>query len=254
MKALTRTFLVTALLAAGGSARAATIELFDWAFNVDGITVDSLTLSGFSGYYTPAAGDLAALAATFDLSGFDFSTDPGTGGGGLGGGLGTISISLAGAGSHFVGAFFDHEITEAGNTFFNEDSAAVGAPAAGQSWELDDPFLGDIFFNLLDSADVVPGSALDNMNQAPTGADVAMAMGFEFVLATGEQAVIDLVISGITPSSGFYLSHTDPDSLMTLYLSGTLDIRAIVTPEPGTVLLLGLALAGVGAARQRRVF
>src|SRR5688572_28622601 len=112
----------------------AEVNLFEFALNVDG-TVSNPT----QGDPTPAA---------VDLSGFDGST-----------GLGSITFSLTGAGSHYFGAFLDHEIDEPINTFFNELGAVSGAPQAGQSWEIDEPGFGaipgDIFDNFL-------GGTLDN--------------------------------------------------------------------------------------------
>ena len=39
-----------------------------------------------------------------------------------------------------------------------------------------------------------------------------MAMGWNFTLAAGEQALITLALGNTMPGSGFYLAQTDPDS------------------------------------------
>jgi hypothetical protein len=198
------------------STQAATIGLFDYGFNIDGAT--GTTLSGV------------------DLSGFDTIT-----------GLGNIGVTITGVGTHSFDAFFDHEIDEATNTFFNEYGAVSGVAAAGQSWEIDEPgyLFGDIYDNFL-------LSTLDNTNAIPMALpdDVSMAMGWDFVLNVGETALIDLVLSNTDPGTGFYLTHTDPDSNASVYLSSSLRITA--APEPSVVLLFGLGLMGIGVSRRLR--
>lgn len=168
-----------------------------------------------------------------DASSFDFVT-----------GLGTVAITLGGTGSHFIGAFFDHEIDQHTNTFFNEFGAVSGIPAAGQSWELDDPMFGDIFAHL-------GTGALDNTNAVPAGVgnDVSMALGWDFTLAAGETAVVHFRVSDSAVPVGFFLTQTDPDSPATLYFSSTLTIQGGSTsiPEPGTWVLMGSGLLGLVA-------
>ena len=183
--------------------------------------------------------DLNSGGGGTNLSGFDTST-----------GLGTIVVTVAAAGNHSVLAFFDHEIDEATNTFFNEYGEAVGAPAAGQSWEIDEPgyVYGDIYANFL-------AGALDNANGVPASApdDVSMALGWTFSLAADETAYIIFRVSEIAPSSGFFLIQTDPDSPAAIYLSSNLDIRGGggQIPEPASMILLALGLLGVIALKKR---
>jgi hypothetical protein len=148
--------------------------------------------------------------------------------------LGTVQLTINDPGNHFVGLFVDYEIDEATNTFFNEHGALSGGPNFQQSWEIDDPWNGDIFWNFKDSNYVV-GSQLDNFNAVPAGMenDVSMALGWDFVLAAGETATIAFLISETMPESGFYLSHTDPDSAASIYFSSTK-----VVPIPSSLLLL----------------
>ena len=214
MRRFTVTSLAVMLLALSASGVRAAPVLFDFALNLDGVLT------------TP--GD--PLPAAVDASSFDFAT-----------GLGAMSITFApgAAGDYFVGAFFDHEIDETVNTFFNEFGAVSGTAAAGQSWEIDEPgfAFGDIFTHFL-------AGALDHTNGVPAGLDddVSLAMGFDVSLAADEFAVIDFLVSETTPS-GFFLSHTDPDSDVTFYLSGTvLSGKGQALPEPGTVVLLGSGL------------
>jgi hypothetical protein len=176
-------------------------------------------------------------------------------------GLGTINLSVTGVGSHFLGLFVDHEVTEDLNTFFNEYGTAIGAPAAGQSWEIDEPGfdllrvpLGDIYDNFVDSDDLT-GSALDGTNGVPFGSedDVSMALGWDVTLAAGETAVASFTLSRAQPTGGFYLSHTDPDSQTTIYFSSTQTIRGggSNVPDGGwTLAMLGASVTLMGAARR----
>lgn len=197
------------------------------------------TLANLNGAIV-APGDPLPLGFAMDVSGFDFAT-----------GLGTMSIrfSPGAAGSYYIAGFFDHEIDEAGNTFFNEAGWAIGTPQAGQSWEVDEPgyAFGDIYDNLL--AGTLDDQVFDGFVDLVD--DVAMAMGWDFTLASDlEFAIVDFILSDTAPTSGFYLVHQDPDSQYNLYFSSTLDIGAI--PEPGTLLLLGGGFAGLILLRRLR--
>ena len=128
------------------SAQAGPVQLFDYVCNIDGASA--------------GLGD--ALPANMDDSAFD---DVDTG-------LGQIDITVTGAGAHTVICWFDHEIDQSTNTYFNE-AAATGdngtGMGMGQTWEIDEPELfGDILDNVLDST-VALGSLLDGMNAVPAG-------------------------------------------------------------------------------------
>ena len=141
----------------------------------------------------------------------------------LASGLGTISININAAGPHSASAFVDHEIDQSQNTFFNEFGAAVGSPAPGQSWEIDEPGyrFGKLFTNF------VSGN-LHNANRVPSSApdDVAMALAWSFVLTSNQTALIEMTVSESVPTTGFYLSQTDPASSRTIYFSSTLRFRS----------------------------
>lgn len=205
---------------------AVNIDLVEYAFNINGVTTNG------------------AAPAGVNLGSFDTVT-----------GLGTVRVTQGGAGSHFVGLFVDHEFDEPVNTLFNENATVTGTAASGQSWEIDEPtgifgIAGDIYDHLLDST--AAASALDNSNAIPAPAveDVSMAMGWNFMLAAGEVGVILFEISELMPTSGFYLTHFDPDSNASIYLSSTLRISHVQMPEP---MSLALMLAGLAVMARRRV-
>ena len=167
-------------------------------------------------------------------------------------GLGVINITMAGAGAHSFGAFFDHEIDEAINSFFNETGAATGVAVAGQSWEIDEPGFvnGDIFVNFQDTVlDNSIGTSVFGDTVFPN--DVSIAMGWDFSLAVGDTAFIELVLGELAPTSGFFLSHSDPASNTTIYLSSTLTVTPI--PVPAALWLFGSGLLGlIGIARRKK--
>jgi hypothetical protein len=202
----------------------AALVLFDWGINSD------------STIYTP--GDV--LPGSVNTGGFDFST-----------GLGTITASFSASGSHYFSLFGDHEIDEAINTFFNEFGSATGAPAAGQSWEIDEPgfVFGDIYNNFT-------AGSLDNANGVPAGTpdDVSMALAWDFILGADETGVITMQVGQTPPTGGFYLTQTDPDSQASIYFSSRLTIRPDdgTIPDGGSTLAcLSLALAGLAGLRRK---
>ena len=214
--------LALLFLAFGVSGASATALLYDWAFYVDGTTYEDLL------------GDTMPTSGSLDSEG-----------------LGTLTWTTSSAGTHNFIGFFDHEIDEAINTFFNEYGDTVNTPDVVQSWEIDEPgyVFGDIYANLL-------AGSLDNTNGVPqpTPDDVSWAMGWDFSLVAGETATISLILSGTAPSSGFYLTQTDPDSNETIYYSSSLETVPSSIPDAATVFLLGSAgLVGALGLRRRRV-
>ena len=225
------TLPVLALLLIAWSPAQADVSLFDWGFSDDGTTYCKRAIDGCDNTNT--------LPAGMDASGFDFST-----------GLGSLSMTITGVGPHSMIAYFDHEIDEAINTFFNELGSTSGAAAAGQSWEIDEPGffepVGDIFDNFV-------AGMLDNTVGFPEDPnDVAMAMGFDFDLLEDETALVEFFLSTEAPDVDFYLAQTDPDSQLTIYFWGELTIRGPGgdVPEPGTLGLLGLGLLGLVGTRR----
>jgi hypothetical protein len=207
--------------------QAAIIGLFEGAINIDG------TVSN------PIAQPPDPVPPEVDLSAFDTGT-----------GLGTITVTIAGLGPHNVHLFVDHEIDEYINTYFNENGLASGTPAAGQSWEIDEPgwVYGDIYVNF-------ENGTLDNSNALPDPLrdDVSMAMGWDFDLGPLDlYARIHFHLSDTEPTASFYLEQRDPDSQASVYFWSDSTIAAI--PEPSTFIiwsLLGALGLTIGWWRRR---
>lgn len=232
-KILKSSIIAAALLGCGATGAMAGVivgnpPLYDWAFNIDGtVTTDAIDNYSLAGM--PVSGALDAVTN-----------------------LGTLTWSTNGAGDHSFLAFFDYEIDETDNSYFNESGSAQGTPSTGQTWEIDEPgfVFGDIYTNL-------HNNTLDNSNAVPAGSedDVSMAMGWDFTLAAGDMATITLTLTDLMPpSSVFYLAQFDPDSQKSIYFTGKLVIKSgnPVVPEPATMLLMGTGLAALFGARRKR--
>lgn len=166
----------------------------------------------------------------------------------------TYTIERTGAsvgGVQFL-SYVDPQIDDLFNGFFNESAMTSGTLAAGQSFEIDEPFFsGDIFDNVmagtLDSTNVFEGSdALD---------DVSMALSFDLgPLGTGDSATIEIMLSEDGDGIGSWLmTQTDADigSTDTLSYSGraTVDVLEELLTEPAgsSVSLDAEAEAGMGS-------
>jgi len=208
---------------AGGFATHATTTLREYAFNIDGTITDT---------FNPPGGLTAVPGVTYG------TFDPDTG-------LGSLLISVAGAGAHDIRIFFEHDLDP---IIDDETGSAVGAPRAGQSWEIDEPgyanngYAGNIWDNF-------SAGSLDNaVNSGGTGApnsldDMAMALGWSFV----DAGDLWITLSETAPASGFYLRQDDALG-GTLFLSGVLS----TIPEASTWGAGGALLSLVAAGWYRR--
>ncbi len=223
------------MLAATFSANAQT-TLSEVIFNEDGTPTDEhpntsspisapgVTVSGFGNSGVPSAGPPYYLS-----------------------GLGTLQYTVTGAGPHDFISFLDDEADYANG--FAHDYGFVG-DLAGQpsylSYEIGNP--GPVGNNAYNSG--VGDDELANGNDTPLGdTDISFALGFDFTLAAGQTATIDLSLSSTVPSSGFYLGQTNvfDNGADAVYYSGLLSITspsAPGVPDNGATwifMLLGLA-------------
>jgi hypothetical protein len=248
---------VLLLLGANGAWCDPLPTFFEGIFNEDGTLHDSL--------FSTWPGD---LPANYDLSGYDLTT-----------GLGEIAVVVRGTGSHSLLAFIDLELGVTGdpaNPFspLNDElgyAVNTGLLPAGLSWQIGDPLDPDLS---AEPPAVVPtsGYLYENFawnalsNEVQSGDipdDIAIALGWNFILAPGEKATILFRVAMTAPTSGFYLQQTQPAGSIgelnwpehSAYFSTSVAIERedIVIPEPGTGLLLlaGLGLLAASRARQR---
>lgn len=158
------------------------------------------------------------------------------------------------AGITFV-SFFDAEIDESLNTFFNEYAETEGALAPGRGYEVDEPgfAFGDIFSN-------ARAASLDGTNAVPIGApeDVSMALSFAIgPLNPGQTARFEILLSEDGDALGGFAIHqhdVDARSSTVITYSGAASLVSepgpvSPVPEPGAALVFAAGLAIVASRR-----
>ena len=231
--------LVLIFGASGGifPAAAADVALYDMAFYVDGIFYESRSASPSTDPTT------MTLPANLNVSGFNLTT-----------GLGTLVWTTSTPGYHKFLSFFDHEIDEAINSFFNETGKTLGSlqvpPPSPLFWQIDEPgyTVGDIyneFKNATYENENMFGATILGQE------DVSMGIGRDFTLDNNQRAIFTLVLGTTPPPLGVNaLWQYDPESDASVFLSESYEVRnTSVTPIPGTLILMVSGLAGLTALR-----
>jgi hypothetical protein len=167
-----------------------------------------------------------------------------------------FSYTISTPGTYFLGVYLDFDIDSPDpdqNGFYNEQGWATNFPASGQSWEIDEPgyAFGDLWVNF--KAGNLDNKLWDGVLDSNYQDDVAMALGWDFTLTSGQKAVINYFVSDTKPNSGFYLTQFDPDSDAGIYFSSSLKIENTSTvPEPSLMIMSFLGLGAVGLASRFR--
>jgi hypothetical protein len=226
----------------------AVASLQDWCFNVNGVNVATNACN-----QSPQA----PLPGNVDGTNFDFTlgaTDPNYPTTAASNNLGSVSVSLGAGMSQYVLAYMDYDLNynAVGGGSYQDYGVAVGTPGAGVTWELDDPNASNIFNDFA-------GNNLQNTNNVGTYSgpstpccDVSWALGVN--LNVTSSAIVTFTVSTTAPVSGFYLQQTNGlDPSQSIYLSESVQYNQSATPEPATLALFAIGLAGVVLSRKRNV-
>jgi hypothetical protein len=247
MKRFFAPLAVAAALAAipQGASAGTVASLQDWCFNVNGVNVTTNACN-----QSPQA----PLPANVNGTNFDFtlgSTDPNYPTTSASNNLGSVAVTLGAGVSQYVLAYMDYDLNYNSSGSYQDYGTPVGAPGAGVTWELDDPNASNIFNDFA-------GNNLQNTNNVGTYSgpntpccDVSWALGAGGLNVTSS-AIVTFTVSTTAPASGFYLQQTNgQDTSQNIYLSESVQYNQSATPEPATMALFAIGLAGVLLARKR---
>lgn len=234
-------FLLVLLLALAPVAPCDPVQ-YQWIFNENGIFYDSL-------YATSPDDALGTnvLGSNYIDNRNEF-------------GLGTVEVLISKVGAGYMLGFFDFEFNDGGSPLDDEFGYVSGSPAADLSWEIGDPFEGNIYWNFQDDT-LANGNDADAVN----GDDIAVALGWRFNVPADQFAKVIFLISTVAPESGFYLRHQQPwyegnpptangYPEKNLYFSTTLTYipRDVIIPEPGSWVLFVAGFSLLAGWRLRR--
>jgi MYXO-CTERM domain-containing protein len=267
--------ILCAILGVLGMAPSMFADVVDYLLNVNGtLYCDqgsgvSAACAGSGGPSTNSGLTAAGATGTLDTS--------------LGGtGLGTVNLTFdpGAAGSYNVGLWLFENLIPVSS--YDEYGATGGALGAGQSWQIDTP---DYYYSAFDPNTSATGTiianteanTLSNTNDVPGGQDsitgcsspaancndyTSLSLAQNFSLTADQEEVLTFTMSTTAPTSGFYLSQSDPGevtgSAVTYYYSETANTVCSANcgvsgvPEPSSWIPL-LAFAGllVFAVRRR---
>jgi hypothetical protein len=162
-------------------------------------------------------------------------------------------LTFSGEGNHSIKSFFDIEMSQDVNTYFNEIATISGTPDSRLTWEVDEP--GYLFGNIYDN---FAGGSFDNsiFDGADIADDVSVGLGWDFTLTAGQTATLTYNIGDLIPAGGFFISHIDPESGENAYFTSNLTISGgpVGVPEPATAgfVLFGSLLLSLFAAKRRK--
>jgi hypothetical protein len=232
--------LAGTVLAVTSAAFGGQVSLNEWCFYINTLDVNHSCAEG-------------ATPGTFNppVDGATYVASPGSPD------LGTLSI-VVGPGTYNVFAFFTYTAGTAGS--YNQYASTVGTLTAGQVYSVDAPgdpsaggnvmaYTGGYLQNQYSLGTLDNTNHLDSGTCAATNScePVSVALGYtDIVVPNGQQELITFTVSDTPPSSGFYVTQTNPQSGDNVFFSADPQIEALLpTPEPMSMALLGSGLGVV---------